>query len=216
MKGPFFVFLLLLPAFLVLVFFILMAMQYKQLKALVAPRPEELPLVQTSPESRARVRAELDSFLSAPGPVPDAASRNTQDTLALDAAELNDLIRSSDALEKLHLDYHLSLEDTLLVARNSLPVEHLSGVLATLARLLHVHGYLNSEMKGYPKLEGGDLSLVPVVAKMNGIVAPPSVLSSKGKIDAREWVADKDGFDRAMQRLADIKIRGGRLLLIRR
>lgn len=216
MKGPFFIFLLLLPAFLFLVFLILMAMQYKQLKALVAPRPEELPLIRTSPESQARVRAELDSFLLAPGSSPNAAPRNTQDTLSLDAADLNDLIRSSEALEKLHLDYHLSLEDTLLVARNSLPVEHLNGVLAALAKLFHVHGYLNSEMKGYPKLEGGNLALVPVVAKMNGIMAPPSVLSSKGKIDAREWVADKDGFDRAMQRLAEVKIRGGRLLLIRR
>jgi hypothetical protein len=216
MKGPFFIFLFILPAFLLLVFFILLAMQYKQLKTLVAPRPEALPQVQTSPESRARVRAELDSFFLAPGAVPDAASRNSQDTLSLDAADLNDLIRSSAALENLHLDYHLSLEDTLLVARNSLPVEHLNGVLATLAKLLHVHGYLNSEMKGYPKLEAGNLSLVPVVAKMNGIMAPPSVLSSKGKIDAREWFADKDGFDRAMRHLAEIKIRAGHLLLIRR
>ena len=103
-----------------------------------------------------------------------------------------------------------------MVARNSLPVEHLNGVLATLAKLLHVHGYLNSEMKGYAKVEGGNLYLVPVVAKMNGIMAPPSVLSSKGKIDVREWIADKEGFDRAMQRLADIKIRAGHLLLIRR
>lgn len=211
MKGPFFIFLLLMPAFLVLVFFILMAMQYKQLKALVSPRPADLPQVQTSPESQARIKAELDSFLVAPG----ATDRNGKDTLALDAADLNDLIHGSEALEKLGLDYHLSLEDTLLVARNSLPVERMRGALATLAKLLRVHGYLNSEMKGYPKLEGGKLYLVPVAAIMNGIPAPPSVLSSKGKIEAREWASDKDAFDKAAGRLADVKIRRGRLLLIR-
>jgi len=219
MKGPFFIFLVLMPAFLVMIFLILLAMQYKQLKALVSPKPADLPAVQTSPESQARVRAALDSFLLAPPLAVPAAggagTRNGQDTLALGAAELNDLVRGSEALEKLGLDYHLAVEDTLLVARNSMPVERLKGVLATLAKLLHVHGYLNSEMKGYPKLEGGKLYLVPLAAIMNGIKAPPSVLSSKGKLEPREWVADKEAFDRATAHLADVKIRGGRLLLIR-
>lgn len=211
MKGPFFIFLLLMPAFFVLIVLILIAMQYKQLKALVSPRPAELAQVQTSPESQARVRAKLDSFLLA----PSATDSSRRDTLSLDASELNDLIRNSEALENLHLDYHLSLEDTLLVARNSLPVEEMKGVLAKLAKLLHVHGYLNSVMKGYPKLESGKLVMVPVAAMMNGVSAPPSVLSSKGKIDAREWVSDKEAFDRATAHLTDVRIRGGRLLLIR-
>jgi hypothetical protein len=209
MKGPFFIFLLLMPAFLVVIFMILLAMQYKQLKTLVSPHPSELPEIQTSAESRARVLARLDSFLVAPRP------SNTQDTLSLAAADLNDLIRSSEALEKLHLDYHLSIEDTLLTARNSLPVEHLKGVLATLAKVLRVRGYLNSEMKGYPLLEGGKIYLVPVSAVMNGVAAPPSVLSSKGKLEPREWVSDKAAFDRAAARLSAIRVRGGRLLLIR-
>jgi hypothetical protein len=157
------------------------------------------------------VSAELDSFLLA----PRAADHNTKDTLSLGAAELNDLVRGNEALENLHLDYHVSLEDTLLVARNSLPVEQMKGALAMLAKVLHVHGYLNSEMKGYPKLEDGKLYMVPVAAVMNGMAAPPSVLSSKGKIEAREWASDKDAFDSATARLAEVKIRGGRLLLIR-
>lgn len=208
MKGPFFIFLLLMPAFFVLVVCILIAMQYKQLKALVSPRPAELAQVQTSPESQARVRAKLDSFLLAP-------NATAKDTLSLDAKDLNDLIRTSEALENLHLDYHLSLEDTLLVARNSLPVEEMKGILAKLAKVLHVRGYLNSVMKGYPKLEAGKLVMVPVAAEMNGVSAPPSVLSSKGKIDAREWVSDKEAFDRATAHLTDVRIRGGHLLLIR-
>ncbi len=211
MKGPFFIFLLLMPAFFVLIILILVAMQYKQLKALVAPHPADLGSVQTSPESQARVRAKVDSFLQA----PLATDRAHRDTLSLDAADLNDLVRGSQALENLHLDYHLSLEDTLLVARNSLPVQEMKSVLATMAKLLHVHGYLNSVMKGYPELEGGKLSLVPVAVTMNGIAAPPSVLSSKGKIEASEWVPDPEAFDRATAHLADVKIRGGRLLLIR-
>jgi hypothetical protein len=211
MKGPFFIFLLLMPAFLVLIFLILLAMQYKQLKALVSPQPAELAQIQTSPESQARVRAKLDSFLLAPGNPGGGA----KDTLSLDAADLNDLIHGSEALEKLHLDYRLSLEDTLLVARNSLPVEDMQGILAKLAKLLHVHGYLNSVMKGYPKLEDGKLLMVPVAAMMNGVSAPPAVLSSKGRIEAREWVSDKEAFDRSTAHLAEVRIRGGRLLLIR-
>jgi hypothetical protein len=103
----------------------------------------------------------------------------------------------------------------LLVARNSLPVESLNGFLAAMAKILRVRGYLNSEMKGYPLLEGGRLYLVPVSAVMNGVAAPPSVLSSKGKLEPREWVADKEAFDRAAAILTAVKIRGGRLLLIR-
>jgi hypothetical protein len=209
MKGPFFIFLLLMPAFLVVIFLILLAMQYKQLKTLVSPHPSELEEVRSTPESRQRVVARVDSFLTAP------AAGNVQDTLALAAADLNDLIRASQALEKLQLDYHLSMEDTLLVARNSLPVEHLKGILATLAKVLHVRGYLNSEMKGYPSLEGGKLYLVPIAAVMNGVAAPPSVLSSKGKLEPREWVSDPQAFDRAVAGLSAIRIRGGRLLLIR-
>ena len=239
MKGPFFIFLLLMPAFIVVIFLILVAMQYKQLKALVSPDPVGLSEINSSPESRARVLARLDSFLLAPRPLPiepgpmvppvsaaqpasaapsasgPAIVRNGQDTLSLDPADLNDIIRGSESLEKLQLDYHLSLEDTLLVARNSLPVDRLSGVLATLAKVLRVHGYLNSEMKGYPVLEAGKIYLVPVAAIMNGVPAPPSVLSSKGKLEPREWVTDKQAFDRVTAGLSAIKIRGGRLLLIR-
>jgi hypothetical protein len=225
MKGPFFIFLLLMPAFVVVICMILVAMQYKQLKTLVAPQPAAMPEIRSSPESRARIQAELDSFLLAPRPslaaatgptAPQtAAAGNAQDTLSLDAADLNDLIRGSEALEKLHLDYHLSLEDTLLVARNSLPVESLNGFLAGMAKILRVRGFLNSEMRGYPTLEGGRLYLVPVSAVMNGVAAPASVLTSKGKLEPREWVADKEEFDRAAARLSAVKVRGGRLLLIR-
>ncbi len=70
MKGPFFIFLLLMPAFVFLIFLILLAMQYKQLKALVSPNPAEMPAIQSSPESQARVAARLDSFLLAPRAVP--------------------------------------------------------------------------------------------------------------------------------------------------
>ena len=212
MKGPFFIFLFLMPAFLFLIFLILVAMQYKQLKALVSPRPMELPQVESTPESQARIRSKLDSFLLAPRP---QAAGSVRDTLALEAADLNDLVRGNEALEKLHLDYHLSLEDTLLVARNALPVERLNGVLATLAKTLRVRGWLNSEMKGYPSLEAGKLFAIPVKAVMNGVAAPPSVLSSKGKLEVRQWAGNPQAFDRALANLAEVKIRGGRLLLIR-
>lgn len=250
-KGPFFIFLMLLPAFVVVFVMILLAMQYKQLRAFVAPQPVELPKIETSREAQEQVRTRLRDFLNgspasastsgtAAMPAPSApsaaspassepadsaranvtpglsASAEAHDTLALTAADLNQLIRSSESLEKLQLDYHLELQDTVLVARNSLPVEKLIGPLATLAKLMRIKGFLNSEMKGYPSFADGKVIVVPVAAVMNGLPAPVSVLNAKGKLDLREWVGDKDFYDKAIAGLGEIRIRGGRLLLIRR
>ena len=71
-------------------------------------------------------------------------------------------------------------------------------------------------MKGYPEFKDGTLVLVPVSAVMNGQAAPVSVLNSKGKLDLRDWVSDKDAYDKAIANLADVKIRDGRLLLIKK
>lgn len=255
-KGPFFIFLMLLPAFVVIFVMILLAMQYKQLRAFVAPQPVELPKIETSLEAQEQVRTRLRDFLittpasatasgiaaaapapsttpaTAPASAPTSlkpadsararvtpalpAVTQSHDTLALTAADLNQLIRSSESLEKLQLDYHLDLQDTVLVARNSLPVEKLIGPLATMAKLMRIKGYLNSEMKGYPSFEDGKVIVVPVAAVMNGLPAPVSVLNAKGKLDLREWVGDKEFYDRAIAGLGQVRIRGGRLLLIRR
>jgi hypothetical protein len=226
MKGPFFIFLVLMPGFIFLIVLILLAMQYKQLKALVSPQPMPMAEVVSTPESRARVASRIDSFLvrtPAPAPssrsdsasLPPASVASARDTLFLDATDLNDLIRAGEGMRKFQVDYHLSLEDTLIVARNAMPVERLNGFLATLAKIFGVHGFLNSEMKGYPLLESGKLFVVPVAAVMNGVAAPASVLSSKGKIEVREWASDTDAYDRAVKNLSGVAIRGGRLLLIR-
>jgi hypothetical protein len=208
-----------MPAFIVLIVAILMAMQYKQLKSFVSPRPMEMATVPESPQSQEQVRAKLRHFLAeapaAPGQAP-ARPGNRPDTLELSAEDVTHLIRSSSSLADLRLDYHIDMKDSLLVARNSLPVAALREPLATLAKVMRVTGYLNSEMQGYPALEDGKVIIVPVSAIMNGMPAPVSVLDVKGKLDLRAWVSDKDFYDRALAELADIKIRGGRLLLIKR
>jgi hypothetical protein len=209
MKGPFFIFLMMVPAFFVIIFLILLAMQYKQLKSFVAPQPAQLPASEVTPESQARTKARLREFLAKP------ETGNTQDTLALDAADLNNLVQGNPSLAKLGLDYRLDVQDTLLVARNSMPVERLPAPMSTVAKLTRVKGWLNSEMKGYPKLEGGKIILEPVSAVMNGIKAPASVLSSKGNLDLRDWVSDKDAYDRAIAGIKAVVVRDGRLLLIR-
>jgi hypothetical protein len=71
-------------------------------------------------------------------------------------------------------------------------------------------------MKGLPEFKDGTLVLVPVSAVMNGQAAPVSVLDSKGKFDLREWVSDKGAYDKALANLAEVRIRGGRLLLIKK
>ena len=200
-----------MPAFLCLIILLLLAMQYKQLRSFVSDRPMALEPIPDSPEAQEKTRARILGFLETAG-MDSAAS----DTLAVTAEEINQMVKSSKALADMRLDYHLDLKDTLLVARNSLPVESLRGFLSTMARLMRVKGYLNSEMKGYPEFKEGKLVLVPVSAVMNGQAAPVSVLDSKGKLEVRDWIADKDAYDRALARLADIRIRDGHLLLIKK
>ncbi|MDB5048686.1 MAG: hypothetical protein JWO30_1757 [Fibrobacteres bacterium] len=195
-----------MPAFIFIIALMLVTMQYKQLHAFVSDRPMQMATVPVSPEAQIKVRADVMAFFA----------DTSRDTLSMSTEDINHLTRTSKALADLRLDYHLSLEDSLVVARNSLPVSTLHGTLGTLAKLTRIKGYLNSEMKGYPELKDGKITMVPVGAVMNGIPAPVSVLDQKGPLDFREWVSDKDSYDQALARLADVKVQGGRLLLIKK
>jgi hypothetical protein len=212
-KTPFFIFLMMMPAFLLLIVLLLIIMQYKQMRSFVSDKPMALISIPQSPEAQEQARAKVRDFLVAAGK-PDTMA--VVDTLAITAEDINHLTRSSHALADLHLDYHLDFDDSLLIARNSLPVSHLNGFMATMARLMRIHGFLNSEMKGRPEFKDGVLTIVPVSAVMNGHSAPVSVLDSKGRFDVREWVSDKDFYDKALANLADIRIRGGALILTRK
>ncbi|MDB5102455.1 MAG: hypothetical protein JWP91_144 [Fibrobacteres bacterium] len=214
-KGPFFIFLLMMPAFILLIILLLVVMQYKQLHSFVSPQPMPLSVIPDSPEAQERARARITDFLGDTARDSATTAVHRPDTLIVSAEEINQLARSSRTLSDMKLDYHLDLEDTLLVARNSLPVEHLRGFLATMARVLRVKGYLNSEMKGYPEFKDGTITIVPTSAVMNGQAAPVSVLG-KGKLDVRDWVEDKAVFDRALAHLADVKIRDDHLILIKK
>jgi hypothetical protein len=205
-KGPFLIFLFMMPAFLLIIGLLLLAMQYKQLRAFVADQPMQMVEIPQSPQAESQVLAKVRGFFS------DTVS----DTLALSAAEVNHLSRTSRSLAEQRLDYHFGLQDTLIIARNSLPADRLNGILATLARVLGIKGYLNSEMKAYPELKDGKITLVPRGAVMNGIPAPVSVLEKKGPVDLRSWVADTGFYDEALRSLSGIQVRGDSLLLIKK
>lgn len=185
-------------------------MQYKQLRAFVAPQAIELVTIPVSREAEVQVVTKLRDFFT-PG-----SDDSLSDTLALSVTEINHLIRTSQSLEALHLDYHMDIQDTLLVAHNSLPVDRLNGLLSLLAKTLHVKGFLNSEMRGYVSLTKDGVNIVPVSATMNGVAAPISVLNRKGGIDPSEWIADRDFYRRCLARLSGIAIRNGSLLFIKR
>jgi hypothetical protein len=211
-KGPFFIFLVMMPAFLVLIVIMLVVMQYKQLRSFVSDKPMSMAVVPESPQAQQQAREKVTGFFAARNGTSEAGP----ETLSISAEEVNHLTRSSKALSDLKLGYHLDLEDTLLVARNSLPVTSLRGTLAAMAKVLKMKGYLNSEMKGYPEFKDGKITLVPTAAVMNGMPAPVSVLESKGRIDLREWVADKESYDKAIANLSEVKIRDDHLLLIKK
>ncbi|MDQ3003739.1 MAG: hypothetical protein M3Y08_21075 [Fibrobacterota bacterium] len=211
-KGPFFIFLVMMPAFLLLIFMLLVVMQYKQLRSFIADKPMHMVVVPESAATQEQVRGKVKQFFAVSGEISKAGA----ETLSISTEEVNHLTRSSRSLSDLKLDYHLGLEDTLLVARNSLPVTSLRGTLAAMAKILKMKGYLNSEMKGYPEFKDGKIILVPTAAVMNGQPAPISVLESKGRIDLREWVADKEFYDKAIANLAEVKIHDDQLLLIKK
>ncbi|MEO7423902.1 MAG: hypothetical protein ABI036_01875 [Fibrobacteria bacterium] len=219
-KGPFFLFLLMMPAFILIIGMLLVAMQYKQLHAFVSDKPMAMESIPVSAEAQEQVLAKVRAFIAPPasgGPVlPSGSERAGGDTLALSGDDITHLSRTSKVLNDQHFDYNLALSDSLLVARNSLSVSTLRGGLGTLAALLRVKGFLNSEMHGYPEFKEGKITMIPVGAVMNGMPAPASVLSQKGPIDVRDWVTDKDFYDQALRNLSEVKVSQARLLLIRK
>lgn len=200
------IFILLVPCFLLFLLFLLGAMQYKQVKSLMSPAPLSLPPIADSTGSRAHAVDTLRAFFQG----------NTRDTLALDAAQLDALVGASEALRKAGWEYRMGLEDTLFTAANSLPVGKMKGPASLVVKLMRMHGYLNSVLKGYPIFKDGRLELTASAATMNGADAPQSALSRNGNVDVREWVEDKSFYDDAVAKLSDVKIAGGRLLLIKR
>lgn len=205
-KTSFLIYLLFVPAFLLLMVLLLAVMQYKQLKILVSPEPVRSATV---PESRAAEDSLVSlvrAFFAAPG----------ADTLALTSADLNHLIRTSKTIRELGWNYHLEFEDTLLLARTSLPAQEMTGPAGKLIRLMRIKGYLNSEVRIRPKLQPGKLILDPVSAVMNGQAAPPTALTKQGELNPRDWVEDKEGFDKAVGRLETVRIRDGKLILMRK
>jgi len=186
-------------------------MQYKQLRAFVSPTPIQLTSIPKSADAEEKVLEKLHSFF--------ANENKTQlqpDTLALTTEEINHLIRTSESLSALKLDYHLELEETTLVARNSLPSSHLIGVLSLLSKVLRVEGYLNSEMEANLTFEKDEIKLMPLAAKMNGLDAPVSVLNRKGGVDLSEWIADQGFYHLVLSRLQAVQIRHAQVLLIKK
>lgn len=204
-KSSFLIYLLFVPTFLLMMLVLMGIQQYKQLKILVSPNPQEIDYVPESKAAEDSLSALIKTFLA-----------NDRDTLALTAEDLNHLIRTSKTIRELGWKYHLELQDTLALAKTSMPAREMTGPAGKLIRFLRVKGYLNSQVRAYPELDRGKLTLVPISAVMNGESAPPTALTKQGELNPRDWVEDKDAFDRAMVRLEAIRIRDGRLLLIKK
>lgn len=205
-KSSFLIYLLFVPAFLLLMLALLGIMQWKQLKILTSPEPANLAHVPANRAAEDSLLAAVRGFLAAPG----------ADTLALTGTDLNHLIRTSHTIRDLGWKYHLEFEDSLAVARTSMPASEMTGPAGKVIRLFGIKGWLNSEVRIRPMLHSGKLILDPVSAVMNGEAAPSTALTKQGELDPRDWVADKAAYDSALSRLEAIRITGGKLLMIRK
>lgn len=205
-KSSFLIYLLFVPAFLLLMLALLGVMQWKQLKILTSPEPAKLAHVPESKPAEDSLLASVRAFFAAPG----------ADTLSLSGTDLNHLIRTSKTIRDLGWKYHLELEDSLAVARTSLPATEMTGPAGKVIRLFGIKGWLNSEVRIRPKLSPGKLILDPVSAVMNGEAAPSTALTKQGELNPRDWVEDKAAYDSALSRLEAVRITGGRLLLVKK
>lgn len=201
----FWLFVILVPCFFLIILLLLAAMQYKQMKTFISDSPAVLDTIPDSAAAEARVSESVRAFF-----------RDGGDTLSLGTAEANHMVRACEALERAGWRYHITLEDSLFSAASSTPAREMHGPASVIAKVMRMEGWMNSVIRARPELKDGKLTLVPVAAEMNAVKAPASVLSKKGAVDPREWVADKAFYDSALAALAEVKVERGRLLLVKK
>ncbi len=179
--------------------------QYRHFRAYVSEEPTFIAAA-PSPESGKNTLQRLQDFQSG----------NGGDTLALNSEEVNSLMAFSEPLKALDYGYSLEFRDSVFMARASVPLLRLQTQLSGLIRFLNLSGYVNSELTGYPRLENGKLELIPVAARMNNRDAPVNAIIKQGFVNIGDLATDPAAYADFLGRIADIRIRSGVLLLVRK
>lgn len=210
-RRSFLPFLLGLPVAFGFILFILLGLQYRQVRALVSKTQGNIEVVPLSQDKQNSVLKRVEQFLEGQQN-PDSLKR---DTLILSVDDINQLMRFSPAIASDWDTYQLRISDSLLEMVNVMPAIKLKGPVAWMVKLLEKDGWLNSEMAGELIFQNGRLNINLIRAKMNGIDAPVSNFNRDNRLNPHQMASDSLAFNSSMAKLTDVKVGEGTVKLIR-
>lgn len=180
----------------------LVIIQYRPMKASIAEKPMAIDSLPKDAAREAAVLSRLRGFLANPG----------DSVLALESAEVNHLLRTSEPLSRMGLGYHFELRDTVFHGKSSIPAAQNRNLLGGLFRFLRMDGYVNAEVTGKVGLRNKEVVVEPLSGKLNGNEVPVHYIKRQSNFKVRDLVNDKHTFDLAMDALDSLAIRDGRLV----
>jgi|SRR5690606_9946289 len=190
-RRSFLVFLVLAPACLLAVAAIVMTLQYRQFRTLVAPE-SAVAAKEPPPESHhlaQDVLTGLAAFRQGAGP----------DTVVIPPEALNALVLNSPVLKREKIRFHFSVtpanvkdsaEGTLLSVESSRPLNALNGRLAWIFQKIAPmeNGWLNARLEGLPELKNRQLSLAPERGFMNDARVPKAAITKRGGMSPKDFL----------------------------
>jgi len=219
----FWMFVVFVPIGLGIIFSLLMVMQYRQIKALVAPRPMAIEnAVKSSLQDKLVLQSVLNFVIkSQTTPSSDSSQLKmgisaNEDTLALNEQAMNHLLALSPALKTSHGFFRIELKDSLITLLNSVPVGELKGPMSILIKVFRTKGWLNSSMEAELIWEDNAPRIIVRKAIMNGVDAPTAVFNRDQRMEPRHMVADTTQYDEIMTQIKKVGISNGLVTIIRK
>lgn len=190
-RRSFLFFLVLAPACLLVVAAIVITLQYRQFRTLVAPE-SAVAAAEPTPDSRLLaddVLASLAAFRQGEGP----------DSLAVPPEALNALVLNSPVLKRENIRFHFavtpanvrdSTEGTLLSVESARPLGALNGRLAWIFQKITPieDGWLNARLDGLPELKSRQLSFTPERGFMNEARVPKAAITKRGGMSPKDFL----------------------------
>lgn len=181
-RRSFLFFIVLAPACLVAVASIVLTLQVKQYRLLVA----ETPVVDSPVPESAGDSSVVPTLL---GRFAEFASGAGPDTLRLSPGDLTALVTASSATDE-GIRFRFTAADSHLVVESTRRVEELDGRLAWLfKRIAPVpDGWLNARMEGVPELKGRELGFAVARGFLNGSKVPRAALTKRGGLSPKDFL----------------------------
>lgn len=191
-RRSFLFFIILAPACILAVATIVLTLQYRQFRALVAPvsTVEPPPPLPESREAANLILAAIAQFSDGLG----------SDTLKLSPDDLNRLTAASPVLRREQIRFRFSAgltttpnseaAESLLVVESSRTVADLEGKAAWVFKRISpiADGWLNARMEGLVELKKNELAFAPERGFMNATKVPKAAMTKRGGMSPRDFL----------------------------